>query len=345
MKASIIDSVVAITQQKDISDLEASLLDEIVSLCDQLQKTVLYSVDHDEGIWQYHELCARCGLAAEHEAALIAAMTQPQLHLLEQGETQLFQQENQSQCLLIPILQEDCLYGVIQVVATELSDDFQYILQAIARIYSNFIHLLIESERDKLTGLFNRRTFETRLKRLLIKQAAHEAEGGEADKKEFNVERRKECQSQQAWLAMFDIDHFKQVNDNFGHVYGDEVLLIFSQVLRDVFRKNDLLFRFGGEEFVVILEPISLKDAWTALERFRNRIEQYDFPQVGHISVSIGFSKITQEDYPLEVLNFADKALYYAKNSGRNQVRNYHELVQQELIKHIEHAIGDIELF
>jgi len=218
------------------------------------------------------------------------------------------------------------------------------LIKAITRIYGNFIHLLVESERDKLTGLFNRCTFEVRLKRLLVKQAELITDQ-KADDQKVVVERRAESHGQQAWLVMLDIDHFKKVNDDFGHVYGDEVLLIFSQVMRDVFRKKDLQFRFGGEEFVVILEPIPLEHAKSALERFRLSIEQYEFPQVGHISVSIGFAKITQQDYPLEVLNFADKALYYAKENGRNQVHNYHELVQQGRINHVEHAVGDIELF
>ena len=342
MKTSIIDSVVTITQQKDIHALESCLLDEIVNLCDQLQKAVLYSVDHEEGQWQYYELCGRDGSNAMSGELLVTEISQQQLQLLELGEPLQFQQpgQGQYQCLLIPITQGHGLYAVLQIIAGELSEDFQYLIQAITRIYGNFIHLLIESERDALTGLFNRCTFETRLKRLLEGQKTLDT-----DENELIVERRIDCQDQQAWLVMLDIDHFKRVNDNFGHVYGDEVLLIFSQVMRDVFRKKDLLFRFGGEEFVVILEPIPLENAKSALERFRQSIEQYEFPQVGHISVSIGFAKITQQDYPLEVLNFSDKALYYAKKNGRNQIHNYQELVQQGLIEHVEHAVGDIELF
>lgn len=144
---------------------------------------------------------------------------------------------------------------------------------------------------------------------------------------------------------MLDIDHFKKVNDNFGHVYGDEVLLVFSQKMREVFRKEDILFRFGGEEFVVILEPCSLNNAKIALERYRKVIAEHEFPQVGRVTVSIGFSKIPHEDYPLDVLNQADKALYYVKNAGRNQALNYEELVEQGKIKHKEYSSGEIELF
>jgi diguanylate cyclase (GGDEF)-like protein len=339
MTTSIIDSVVNITQQKDTSALESCLLDEIVNLCDQLQQTTLYGVDLEDDVWQYHEVCGRNGVNKTADLRLNTTISQQQLKTLEQGEPLQFIQD-EYQHLLVPITQEYGLYAVLQIIATELSADFQYTIQTISRIYGNFIHLLIESERDKLTGLFNRGTFETRLKRLLIDQTKQES-----DDQALVVERRKESQGQQAWLVMLDIDHFKLVNDNFGHVYGDEVLLIFSQIMRDVFRKKDLLFRFGGEEFVVILEPISFENAKAAVERFRLRIEQYEFPQVGHVSVSIGFSKITQEDYPLEVLNFADKALYYAKNNGRNQVCNFHDLIQRGLIEQVEHVIGDIELF
>jgi diguanylate cyclase (GGDEF)-like protein len=339
MTTSIIDSVVNITQQKDISALESCLLNEIVNLCDQLQQTTLYGVDREEDVWQYYEVCARNGVKKKADLQFNTTISQQQLKSLEQGEPLQFIQD-EHQYLLVPITQKYGLYAVLQIIATELSADFQYTIQAISRIYGNVIRLLIKSERDKLTGLFNRGTFATRLNQLLIGRTKQES-----DDQELVVERRKGSQGQEAWLVMLDIDHFKLVNDNFGHVYGDEVLLIFSQLMRNVFRKKDLLFRFGGEEFVVILEHISFESAKAAVERFRLHIEQYEFPQVGHVSVSIGFSKITQEDYPSDVLNFADKALYYAKNNGRNQVCNYHDLIQRGLIEPVEHIIGDIEWF
>ena len=91
------------------------------------------------------------------------------------------------------------------------------------------------------------------------------------------------------WLAVSDIDFFKRVNDDFGHLYGDEVLLLMANIMRETFRGTDILFRFGGEEFVIVLRSTNQQGAHQALERFRITVEEYDFPQVGNVTISIGY--------------------------------------------------------
>ena len=83
------------------------------------------------------------------------------------------------------------------------------------------------------------------------------------------------------WLGVIDVDHFKRVNDNFGHLIGDEVLLLLSRLMRTCFRFHDRLYRFGGEEFVAVIRCESEDDALQAFERLRQACEQYNFPQVG----------------------------------------------------------------
>ena len=127
---------------------------------------------------------------------------------------------------------------------------------------------------------------------------------------------------------ILDIDFFKRVNDEYGHVAGDEVLLRLSQKMKQDFRYTDLLFRFGGEEFVIILEPIPSAMAQATLERFRKNIAEYQFPLVGATTVSIGYAKITENDFPATILGYADKALYFGKEHGRNCVYNYEALIE-----------------
>ncbi|MDT8424838.1 MAG: GGDEF domain-containing protein [Methyloprofundus sp.] len=137
------------------------------------------------------------------------------------------------------------------------------------------------------------------------------------------------------------IDHFKTVNDSFGHLYGDEVLLHFSQIMEKSFRYNDFLFRFGGEEFVVILNLVDMASARDVFERFRGAIAQFKFPTIGRITVSIGVTHIDNHSLPASLLDCADKALYHAKGSGRNQVVFYEDM-------DIETPVdddSDIELF
>ena len=130
-----------------------------------------------------------------------------------------------------------------------------------------------------------------------------------------------------ACLAVLDIDHFKRINDRLGHLYGDEVLLLFSRLMRECFRDNDLLFRFGGEEFVVVLHDIARSQAAAVFERFRRKLEGRAFPQVGTVTVSTGFVAIGAQDLPSTIIQQADAALYHAKHTGRNRVCCHEELI------------------
>jgi diguanylate cyclase (GGDEF)-like protein len=146
------------------------------------------------------------------------------------------------------------------------------------------------------------------------------------------------------WLAVVDIDHFKMVNDRFGHLYGDEVLILVANILRSSFRSHDRIFRFGGEEFVVLLRSTSLSTAHKVFNRFRKNVEDYYFPQVGQVTVSVGFVS-AENGSPVEVLGRADQALYFAKENGRNQVRYYDDLVAAGLLQTKQVSNDDVELF
>ena len=147
----------------------------------------------------------------------------------------------------------------------------------------------------------------------------------------------------QNWLAVVDIDHFKQVNDRFGHLYGDEVLILVANILRSSFRSHDRIFRFGGEEFVVLLRNTTLSKAHKVFNRFREAVQEYHFPQVGNVTVSLGFVG-TSRGSPVEILGQADQALYYAKEHGRNQVCFYEDLVATGALA-TKVANDDVELF
>jgi diguanylate cyclase (GGDEF)-like protein len=147
------------------------------------------------------------------------------------------------------------------------------------------------------------------------------------------------------WLAVVDIDHFKRVNDNFGHLIGDEVLLLVATMMKNSFRTHDKLFRFGGEEFIVLLKPNTDDDAQRIFDRFRAGIEARDFPQVGHVTVSVGYASIRLGDQPSVILDNADNALYWAKENGRNQVASYAALMAEGKLASKEAATSEMELF
>ncbi len=222
---------------------------------------------------------------------------------------------------------------VLSLGLTSLPSGYELLIQGFLSIYKNYHSVLLQSEKDSLTGLFNRRTFEERCRLItgaLLDEMAGEDGAGS---------------SRGLWMAIMDIDYFKRVNDQFGHLIGDEVLLMFAQCMRDFFTQGEELFRFGGEEFVVILDLDSQCAVNSRLESFRRHIESHAFPQIEHITVSIGVCYMEAHTYLPTILDRADRALYYAKENGRNQVRNYDVLLKRGEIVEASNDDNDVELF
>jgi len=227
------------------------------------------------------------------------------------------------------VVRQAMLLSVILIDYPRVIDHVDTI-EAITRVYINLNLLLERGSIDSLTGLLNRRTFEEKLNPLFSSkyQSRRHNEVGRVD-----------------YLAILDIDFFKQVNDRFGHLYGDEVLLLMGRMIREAFREHDWLFRIGGEEFVVVARGVS-GDPGPIFDRFRASVEQRDFPQVGQVTVSLGYTEIDHRCSLPDIQGRADEALYYAKEHGRNQVACYEALLKQgELSAPAPAAKGDIDLF
>lgn len=126
-------------------------------------------------------------------------------------------------------------------------------------------------------------------------------------------------------IIMLDIDYFKQINDTWGHGFGDEVLIRFSSTVQGNLRKNDILARTGGEEFVVALNGMTLPKAEEIAERIRKSVSEITFHNGAHITVSIGLVQAQIGEEIDLVLNRADKCLYEAKTTGRDRVVSYAE--------------------
>ena len=167
-----------------------------------------------------------------------------------------------------------------------------------------FKEVKLRADRDGLTRIYNRQSFDERLV--------------------YEIKRRARYRHDLS-LLMVDLDHFKSVNDTYGHKAGDMVLRKVGEILTSVFRTTDLCARYGGEEFVVLLPHTSEEAAWKLAERVRTAIEGCSFHFDGKdfaITASIGVasvegSSLTTDD---DLVIKADKALYQAKNNGRNMV-------------------------
>jgi len=230
-------------------------------------------------------------------------------------------------------------HAVLEVeTSSNLDDDTLQIMHSVLRLYRNIGNLLDYGERDSLTELLNRKTFDSAFLRATIAQQL-------ATTLAAPDERRQTQEGGSYWLAVLDIDHFKRVNDKHGHLIGDEVLLLVARLMRRQFRHHDQLYRFGGEEFVVLMRCHGEAEAAEVLERMRAGMAEYRFPQAGQITVSIGFAEVRTGDSPSGAFERADKAVYHAKGNGRNQVCSHNALVNQGILTDSAGAVGDMELF
>ena len=227
---------------------------------------------------------------------------------------------------VFPLLSESDVRGLLQIESGNALDPAQaQLIMALLRVMRNYVVALDYGERDSLTGLLNRKTFESSFGKL----------------RERNL---RSAQAAPSWIGVVDIDRFKSINDNFGHLFGDEVLLLVSRQMRKQMRASDQLFRYGGEEFVVLIEGAGSDAAAAAYERIRAAVQAHSFPQVGCVTVSIGYSQVRPADAPSMAFERADKALYQAKQSGRNRVYSYETLAAQGLVAASD-ARSEVELF
>lgn len=185
--------------------------------------------------------------------------------------------------------------------------DEEYI-QLLFSFYCHQLRSLESTYRDSLTGLYNRRAFDQRIDNL-FQQRKHQ--------------HKRKNQTTPAVFVMMDIDHFKHINDEYGHLYGDEVLSIVARIMTDSFREYDLLFRYGGEEFVGVLMDLDDEQCRQALERFRHNVGNFRFPKGNTVTVSIGYTDFDMKLNISKLIEQADKALYFCKHNGRNQLARF----------------------
>lgn len=172
-------------------------------------------------------------------------------------------------------------------------------LTDVTSLQASRLDALHHATYDKLTKVYNRHSFEKHFERELSRVQRHE---------------RPLC------IALLDIDYFKRFNDKFGHLIGDEILVLLSQTITQTIRRTDLFARWGGEEFVLLMNETELLAALKLVETLRNKISHLHHPIAGAITISIGLAKASKHDTPQTIFERCDEALYRAKASGRNRV-------------------------
>ena len=219
-------------------------------------------------------------------------------------------------CILVPMKKRIDYELELRSAKKQLEGAYVEKDQALAKLEQIYIEIeqsqaellkmnttLVElSVTDKLTGLKNRRFFQEKLEEQLAI---------------FNRT------AKVFTLCILDIDHFKKVNDTYGHQVGDEVLAQLAQILTVQTRQADVVARYGGEEFVIILPDTDADASWSIAEQLRQTVEQAQWP-TGKITISIGIATVVDKDTDATIIKKADQALYTSKENGRNRVSDSH---------------------
>ncbi len=217
------------------------------------------------------------------------------------------------------VMQDEIGFNFSEEILDEIQQNIQSIIEnfdvpednkldVIRKINFMYTQTKELSITDALTGLHNRRHFENTADREFLRAARYK---------------------NPLTFAIVDIDYFKKINDTYGHLCGDKILKEVAFLINDSFRKTDMVFRYGGEEFVIILTETDEQGARIPLERLRKNVENNDFvfkTQKLRVTVSIGYSSdVEHAEDATELFEFADNALYKAKENGRNQIKNNKE--------------------
>lgn len=208
---------------------------------------------------------------------------------------------------------------ILRVVRAGFSDESEALQWLrLFRIYRNIIKLIANGNTDTLTGLLNRQGLEAELQRL----SADESEN-------FH-------------LLLLDIDHFKAINDDHGHLIGDEVLVQFAEILSSWYYDAPFIGRFGGEEFMVIFKA---DDPVADAEAFKDYITEIGFPEKIALRVSGGMTRLMKNIAPIAIISNADRALYYSKETGRNRISSFEHLTDNGKLLPEDFHEGGIDFF
>jgi diguanylate cyclase (GGDEF)-like protein len=201
---------------------------------------------------------------------------------------------------IVSMLNKESSPHVFSISISQYDKDTKIVSFAdISETMKEHIELEKKSVHDKLTGAYNREFFDINYKKYLY---------------EYNLEENKLA------VALLDIDHFKDVNDTYGHDVGDTVLKEFVNIIHEYSRTDDIFIRWGGEEFILLLKVQSIDGLRKALEHFRKVVEINDFTTIGTKTCSIGGTLYIEDENIKTTIKRADEAVYDAKENGRNKV-------------------------
>ena len=236
--------------------------------------------------------------------------------------------------------------GVIEIHSNAvLTSEELLMIDQLRRIYRNMYSLLEYSDRDALSGLLNRKSLDDAFYSAVLE----ELDGVTGEPRVSGVpkgqdqERRHQVPANY-WLGSAIIDNFALINEKHGHLIAEEVLLLVARVMNNTFRTYDRIYRFGGEHFGVLMHCPDEALVLAAFERFRANVEKFNFPQVGRVTVSCGFTSVMADDSPSSALDKTERAVDFAQRSGHNKVCSHLGLVRRGFFGETP-KVGGVDIF
>ncbi len=322
---TVLTNLISLTNERDVYQLELLLAQSLYDLIQPMNSSSEKSVVVYRPVNVKKHLFNSVVIGkAKQETLLSDALKTALAECFEEGEFVSLKNDTDSELSLYPLKNTaNRTMAVIAIEATNNDAQLHETITMLLQIHQNFAGLINDNEHDTLTGLLNRKSLDAKLNKVI-------------EQKRKSAKRVDDQANAKHFLALFDLDHFKKVNDEYGHLIGDDVLKSLSGLMKSSFREKDMLFRYGGEEFLGVFECTNKKDIMHLLERFRNTVSKHAFNEVDSVTISIGYTEIHAYDELEDIVNRADQALYFAKGHGRNCLYCYEKLVQASKIEAIQ---------
>ena len=357
--ATLVDHLIKLTDHRERDLLELTLSKALIDLL-PIQRVVIARVMTEEGVSKWLEVASMDAngggkvadpLRMDFMALPDVNEERDRLECLESRHIVeiAWAGEDGPRITYLPLFEEShgSDDGVLEIHSGRaLSEAQMRVAAQVLHVFRNMYHLLAYSDRDGLTGLLNRKALDDTFYSAVLEEM-DESLPGSAARREAQVapgaERRHRVPPNY-WLGTIKVDRFMDVLEQHGHLIGEEVLLLVARIVNNTFRTYDRLYRLGGEQYGVLMHCPDEALVQAAFERFRVNMEKFNFPQVGHLTASGAFTRVSAEDSPDTALGRTEHAVEFAQTHGGNAVHCHEALVRNGTLDE-KVTLSDVNLF
>ncbi len=356
---TITEHIIKLTDHRDRDLLELTLAKALIDLL-PIQRVVVARVVSEEGIKRWLEITTldhKGGgkvvdpLRVDFQALPLLDDNRQRFNCLLARERVEFAWagEDGPRINYLPLFAESRLEeeGVIEIHSGfALGEAQMEAIHDVLHVFRNMYNLLAYSDRDALTGLLNRKSLDDTFYSAVLEEMddAQDAHSKALEQTAAPGHERRHRVPPNYWLGTISVDNFGIIGDKSGHLIAEEVLLLVARIMNNTFRTYDRLYRFGQEQFAVLMHCPDEALVLAAFERFRANMEKFNFPQVGRVTASAGFTRITADDSPSTALERAERAVDYAQHNGYNKVFSHADLVRKGMFGDTP-KVGAVDIF